>query len=350
MASRFVIQQALESLARNRRELIGLVNAQGDQETQAALLKAQVDLEKRLRQAEGLSGPGKNTFTASQLRSTLMQVKYVLKELTDKMRDEVLERGEQAANASARVTADHIVTLDEEFRGAGTQPLALKEAEMFSAASQGVRSSILRRLASSGTPAARGTEVDRPHKAKMGILQRYGVETIDHFEKTLQQGVIQKKSWEDMRRDITADSPFLQQAPAHWAKRIVRTEVMGAYNRAGWHALQAANEQLGDMVKILSATFDSRTGADSYAVHGQIRRPDEPFQWWDGLYMHPPNRPNDREIVTPHRIVWPIPAALAWRSDGEVAAAWKRNGRKGSPPPRPKMTTVPLEKFGVDED
>jgi len=121
---------------------------------------------------------------------------------------------------------------------------------------------------------------------------------------------------------------------------------MGAYNRAGWEAIREADAQLGDMVKIVSETFDSRTGADSFAVHGQIRRPEEAFEWWDGLYHHPPNRPNDRATVVPHRVSWPIPPALAWRSQGEITARWHMEGRRGSPPDRPKMTTIPLGQFG----
>lgn len=340
-------QRAVESLTRNRRELIDMVQAKGAKATQNLLERAEKDLIQRLKQAEGLSGPGRDSFTASQLRGTLAQVQDVIRTLNAGLKGTILDTGEDAAKGATRHTINHIVTLDDQFRGTGTQPLALKEAQMFEAASEGVRSSILRRLASSGTPPARGTEVELPHKAKVGILQRYGLETIKRFEKTLQQGLIGKKSWAQMRADIIADSPFLQQAPGHWAKRIVRTEVMGAYNRAGWHATKQANEQLGDMVKILSATFDDRTAADSYAVHGQIRRPDEPFEWWDGLYQHPPNRPNDREIVTPHRIAWPIPPYLKWRSEDEVFAAWRRQGRKGAPPPRPQMTTIAIDRFGA---
>lgn len=121
---------------------------------------------------------------------------------------------------------------------------------------------------------------------------------------------------------------------------------MGAYNRAGWETIRAADDELGDMCKILSAVFDDRTGWDSYQAHGQIRLPDEAFAWAGGLYQAPPNRPNDREVVVPHRISWPIPDDLAWRGDGEVAAAWKRDRRKGSPPGRPLMTTIPLARFG----
>lgn len=124
---------------------------------------------------------------------------------------------------------------------------------------------------------------------------------------------------------------------------------MGAYNRAGWEANREADDQLGDMVKILSATFDDRTGSDSFAVHGQIRRPDEAFESWFGLYQHPPNRPNDREIVVPHRISWPIPEYLKWRADDEIKARWTREKRKGPPPERPKMTTIEIDQFGRAE-
>lgn len=120
-----------------------------------------------------------------------------------------------------------------------------------------------------------------------------------------------------------------------------------AMNRANGQAIAASNEQLGDMVQILAATFDDRTAWDSYQVHGQIRRVGESFISAFGSYAFPPNRPNDREIVVPHRLSWPLPKELAWRDDGEVAAAWARAGRKGSPPARPQpMTTVPLELFG----
>jgi len=179
-----------------------------------------------------------------------------------------------------------------------------------------------------------------------GVLTRYSSAVIEEFEGVLRRGMLTGKPWGDVRDELTSKSPFLQGSPKFWAERIVRTETMGAYNRAGWESIRAADDELGDMVKILSATFDDRTGWDSYQVHGQIRRVDEAFAWKGGLYQSPPNRPNDREVVVPHRVSWPIPAELAWRSDGEVAAAWKRDRRKGGPPPRPLMTTIPLALFG----
>jgi hypothetical protein len=182
--------------------------------------------------------------------------------------------------------------------------------------------------------------------AKAGVLERYGMNVISSFENELRVGLLARKPWEEIKAGIVEQSPFLQGKPASWAERIVRTETMGAYNAASAESMSEANEQLGDMVKILSATFDDRTASDSYAVHGQIRRQEEPFDTWYGPMMHPPARPNDREIVVPHRISWPLPKYLAPRSRSEVVKRWREEKRKGSPPATPRDSTIDRRLFG----
>ena len=78
------------------------------------------------------------------------------------------------------------------------------------------------------------------------------------------------------------------------AERIVRTEQSFAMHRRQIEDARALD--LG-LRKQLVAVRDDRTGEDSLRVDGQIREIDEPF--FDGVrhYMHPPNRPNDRETV-----------------------------------------------------
>ncbi len=257
----------------------------------------------------------------------------------------LLDQAPGAAESAAAGTIDYLNRLEQKFRGLGTQGLALDEAAMFEQARVGARASILRRLASSGPSAPVGSPTQL-HPGKPGILDRYGIATIGEFEKTLQSGVVARSSWDEMKAAIVTKSPFLQGKPGFWAERIVRTEMLGAYNRGSWEAGRQADDQLGDLVKILSATFDDRTGSDSFAVHGQIRRTDQAFESWFGLYQHPPNRPNDREIVVPHRISWPIPEYLRWKEDGEIVERWTKEKRKGSPPPRPNMTTIPIASFG----
>jgi hypothetical protein len=281
-------------------------------------------------------------------------VRFTLVNVRQGMSEAMVDGAIEAAERASAATIDYLSRADMAFRGVGTTPLALDEAAMFEQARVGARSSVLRRLASSGTGAPGAPAAEQP--AAAGILDRYGMNTVGLFEKNLQQGLLTRAPWETIKSNLVASSPFLRSKPMFWAERIVRTELMGAYNRAGWEANREADDQLGDMVKILSATFDDRTGSDSFAVHGQIRLPDEAFESWFGLYQHPPNRPNDREIVVPHRISWPIPPYLKWRADEEIAKRWEKEKRAGKPPDRPTMTTVPIGQFGnqappkVDQD
>ncbi len=330
------IRSAQQTLARNRRDAQSLADKKGVEATRALLVEAERDLQRRI--DEAVLTVGEDAFTAVQLQTTLAQVQQVTRELTRDMKVVIVGGAREVAGESAGHVVEYLGRADREYRGVASTGLGLREASMLDRAVNGTESSVLRRLSN-----------DPGNRAGTGILARYGGGVIESFETALQVALVARKPWSEVRSSLVAQSSFLQGAPAAWAERIARTEIMGAYNRAGWETMRAADDELGDMCKILCATFDNRTGADSYAVHGQIRRVDEAFSWWDGMYQHPPNRPNDREVVVPHRVCWPIPDHLAWRTDGEVAARWAFNGRKGGPPGRPKMTTIPLERFGVTE-
>ncbi len=307
------------------------------QRTQQLLERAQIELTQRLAQAEGLGGAGADSFTAAQMRVALEQVRTVLKGLTQNVLGSSLELGKVGASQGVESTLDYIGRAEADFRGIA-RPLPFDTAQMFDTVARGVNASILRRLGS-----------DPGNPASAGVLGRYGANVFGKFEEAMQQRFIQGKSWNEARADLTAASPFLQGAPAYWTERILRTETMNAHGAASQESLTQVEAVVGAMLKILSATFDHRTGADSYAVHGQIRRPTEAFVSWYGPYMHPPNRPNDREVVVPHNMSWPLPKGLEPKSDGEVAARWAQEGRKGSPPPRPLMSTVDRELIGKQQ-
>jgi hypothetical protein len=324
----------VEVLRQTKRQARDLADKVGVDRVKVQLERAQKELNQRLIQVEGLKGPGPDSFTATQMRLTLKQVELSLASLTRGMKQIVIAQGTAAADKATTDLLAYMHASEQRYRGIATR-LPLQEASMFDRVKMGTHASILHRLAS-----------DPQDPAKPGIVTRYGGDVMVHFEEQLQQSLIQGTPWAEVRGNLVSASPFLQQAPAFWAERLVRTETMGAFGRAAWEGTRQADAVLGDMVKILSATFDDRTGWDSYQVHGQIRRPDEAFQWNGRNYQHPPNRPNDREVVVPHRLSWPLPAELKWRSDGEVAARWASEGRKGGPPGRPTMTTVPLDDFG----
>ena len=297
------------------------------------LERAQRELNERLKNVRA-SGLKDDTFTVHQIQATLAQVRAVLVPLVQEMRTAAVSIGKETAAHAAADAVDYVSRAEQEFRGSSA-PLPFNTASMIDTAVRGSESTVLRRIDS-----------NPHHPGKPGVLARYGTNVIGKFEQTLQQRLIQGKPWAQAKADLIADSPFLQQQPAFWAERILRTESMNAHNAASQQTLQQVEAIVGPMLKILAATFDDRTGADSYAVHGQIRRTTEAFQSWFGAYMHPPNRPNDREIVVPHNQSWPLPPSLKWLSDSAVAARWAHEGRKGSPPARPLMTTVPLEDMG----
>jgi hypothetical protein len=327
-------------LAANKQDAIAYAQEVGLDRVQDLLQSGVEDLQKRL-DAKLRHTDRDERFTVTQMRTAIAQLKDTLLWMVPEMSGIVEEVGGEAAQTSALDTIDYLGRMDEWMqKNAGvTTPLAIREARVMDSAVEGAHSSILHSLSQRGTD-------EEPSPAKMGVLQRYGVETIDHFEGEMRRGLIAQKTWAEMESDLVDNSPFLQGKPAHWAKRIVRTEVMGAYARSSWEAIREVDEQLGDMVKILVATFDDRTGSDSYAVHGQCRRPEEAFLSWYGYYQHPPNRPNDREIVVPHRISWPISPMMVPVPISSTLARWKLEGHKKPMPPIPLITTVPFNRFG----
>jgi hypothetical protein len=313
----------LDVLRADRDRALRFAEGAGVARVRLLLLRAQADLTRRLRAMP----PTDESFTAAQRRTTLAQIREVLKQLKTGMRGELLGNARDAAERQAAATLRYLRDAEARFTGI-VAPLPFDEVRMLDRSVKGAEASALRRIAS-----------DPANPGQPGVLDRYGDATIGRFEEELQLSLA-RRPWADTRAALVEASPFLQGAPAHWAERIARTEAMASSNAASQETISGAAETFDDMVKILSAVFDSRTAADSYAVHGQVRRPHEPFDTWQGRTMHPPSRPNDRETVVPHRLAWPLPAELKPRSDGEVAARWAREGRKGSPPARPRMSTV----------
>ena len=324
-------------LAATREQAQGLGNQVGRRAVLRVMRAADADLAKRLLQRQGLKGRGDATFTSAQMELTLAQVRDVTRQTMADLGGAVAGQAVDAAEAATEGQLAYMRAAERRFRGIN-QVLPLDDAMMLDAATRGAQASALRRLAGEG--GARG----------QGVLQRYGVATVGEFERRLQVGLATRKSWGEMRDSLVEASPFLQGQPRFWAERVARTEIARAYNAAGMETHRAAQRQLGDVVRILSATFDDRTSWDSYNVHGEIRRTAEPFEYvtYDGdheLFAHPPSRPNDRELVIAHRLSWPIPAELRPKDTSAVMARCKMNGPKRFPGRPDVMTTIPLSRF-----
>lgn len=327
-------------LKASRRQAMNVADKAGRVRLMKQLEAAQRDLDRRLRKM----GAGGETFTATQLKLTMKQIKATIAELRIGMKKTVVSSAKSAAEAATSNTVEYMKRAEQKYGGIA-RPLPLKTASMLDPVIRRTNASVLRRLSMSSAGLKNTAQAK---KVKKGILERYGENTIKVFEDKLRLGIATGKPWMEVRADLIVASPFLQQKPASWAQRIVRTETMAAYNAGSWESIREAGKVLGDMFKILAATFDDRTGWDSYGLHGQIRKTDEAFGDYDGrMFMHPPNRPNDREVVIPHRLSWAIPNDLDPRSDSEVSMVYFQQRPQGpGPGSRPTMSTVPREQFG----
>lgn len=107
-------------------------------------------------------------------------------------------------------------------------------------------------------------------------------------------------------------------------ERVARTEASFAYNDALDSGIELLAEELPGLrarwtEHVNDSTWeplDNRVAADSMALHGQVKRPggvfvmpsDGPSDLVGKAYESPPNRPNDRAVLTPWRKEWGIPA------------------------------------------
>lgn len=336
-------QRVLQTILINRKQAYDYTTRVGQDRVVQLLKQSSKDLERRLKRVNpNLLKEG--AFTPTAMRATMGQIEDLMKQLMlPGMRSSVVD-AKRIAIALGKVDGlKNLVAMDARFAGvASTARLGV--AMQLDPKAKGVDSSVLRRLATQYPDVKPGA----------GILERYGMNVVGKFEDRLRVAVVTGKPWNEVREDLIDESTWLQDSPLYWAQRIVRTETQGAYNRSLLDQGIETQEILGgDMVKILVAGFDDRTAWDSYQVHGQIRRLEEPFEYnmKDGTtvaYMNPPNRPNDREAIVFHRMEWPIPESLEPMSDDEYEARFMEQNPKGSPPARPNMSTVDLSLFGKE--
>lgn len=129
----------------------------------------------------------------------------------------------------------------------------------------------------------------------------YGMEAIAIMRQEFAAGALTGEplaaTWDRVAKHL--DQGFGAREAGWRAERIVRTEHSFAINR---RQIDDFTETFGakgrGWWKSLVATLDNRTGDDSIFVNGQLRRIDKPFEDNEGrVYMTPPNRPNDREVM-----------------------------------------------------
>lgn len=254
--------------------------------------------------------PG-GTFDDARKRSAALQVRAAILRLNQASAT-IAERGSiDAQVAAVQELATQVQGLERDFRGT-VVPVPLLEGARFR-----------------GLAANRATSLLTQHRASMA---RYGAETIREVEGVMARSLIGNESTTD-----TIDKIAETVGGSRWrAERIHRTEQAWSYNAGHVDGLVTQATTLPDLmmrwsehVSDAGAALDDRVAVDSLAMHGQLAPPGGLFtqppaapdgeQVPDGLVLqtwaHPPNRPNDRAVISPWRPHWGVPGWI-WQDGG----------------------------------
>lgn len=304
-----------------QRQLAKLINSAGLAPTRKLYQKMLDEVERKLRKA------GAGTFTHTQLRGSLAQIKLGLAGILRQMAGKVGEAAYEIGLHSARATLLDVAKLEKHYTGV-LIPIPVLEAGRLHGIVVGETSSLM-----------------KVHETSMA---RYGVHLIGRMEGELGAAIASGDSHAE------AIDRIQKVGDMEWwrAERIVRTELAyasSASQRAALH--EQAGELEGDLwtrwnehVSDTGAPLDDRVGVDSIAMHGQVAPPGGSFtqppstptgeQVGESLvgetWEHPPNRPNDRSVLMPWRAHWGIPGWI-WRGRrvpvtaamaAKLSAAW----------------------------
>jgi hypothetical protein len=286
-------------ILQHRRRLGRVVEGRGLGPVRTLYEQARHDLLDRL---AGLKARGADqTFTAQHARIALIQIEDAIAGFGSDLNDLLDDAGRDAVRLGIDSLSSEIHALEPDFQLAGV-PLAIEQAAVFERLTGNARS-ILRSKFEEGS-------------------RRYGEPTLGKIERAMSLSLVRGDTIGQAVDAVAAsDGAFARNR--YRAERIVRTEMAGAYEFTKLEGMrETAREDLPGMKRQIIATFDTRTGKDSKLIHGEVRGLDEAF--WDPIqhkfYMHPPNRPNDREYVIPFHPDWGRAAAQ------RMAAATKRRG------------------------
>ena len=302
-------------------------------------------------------------FTQWQMRSVLAQLRLSVSGMVGEMSRSLSGAAQQVGLAAAREALQNLARLENTL-GDAFMPLPILEISRLNGLVKGQTSSLL-----------------RFHQRS---FDRYGGHLVGAFEQQLGIALATGETGHEVIDRIAATGEM------QWwqAERIVRTELAFASNAS----IRAANDEQaaeldGDMwsrwsehVSDDGSALDDRVGDDSLAMNGQVAPPGGQFvqppttpggepispslvgKHWD----HPPNRPNDRAVLTPWRAHWGVPGWI-WRSGHrvnvtpDIAASMtprpepkpepktepKREPKPAPPPPAPPPAPPPEPKTEI---
>jgi len=222
------------------------------------------------------------TFTAQQLRGTLVQVEAAIEAMNRGLLSGIEESSEDVSNKAIDDLQREIAKFSRHFEGA-VVPINLDKVL---AASELANFLVNQKEAS---------------------IRAYSEQVRSQITMNLTKSVVAQESTAEVIQKL---SKFF--IGEEWKlRRIARTELHNVYNLGKLKSMERVkSDTIPDLKKTLIHPMDNRTGEDSIelAADNPIIPLDKPFrQKFKGQtyeFMAPPNRPNDRAILVPVRDEW----------------------------------------------
>lgn len=258
-------------------------------------------------------------FTGAQALAYRQQVRVVTRYVEARLSGLTTEQAQRMVGRGVRDTIRTLDAFEQRFRSAA--PLNLDPIQVLASARESLSGSLLRHHETSfnryGEAMVRDIERTMAIGMSAGLSQEEVIASVSSRIGNARR-VVTRGRVETFPEGETPRAGLFEQRD-WWAERIVRTESAFAYNAAKFESLRAARAQDPSIRKKILAVLDSRTAPDSLAVHGQIRRLDEPFVDGAGrVYMMPPARPNDRETVIAWKEGWTESGTSRELTAGEI--------------------------------
>lgn len=267
-----------------------------------ALREAREELKRNLEQWLGTHADGKERFTAFRYRQALRQIETALKkvdELEPALFGALKSSGAKAGKKATDHTVKQLDRYSKIFEGSA-YPLPLNEA----AAIANANSFLIPHYRTSAKRYVGNVRDDIKQQLAIGVLKG---ETIDELtDRLVKHGG--PKGWVALRgvkgergARVQLITEGLFKRYRYWAERVVRTEVMSAYNTVADASIRQLAKDDGELRRRWNSAADWRLCPICHELDGQIAKVDEPFK---GGYVTAPAHPNCRCNVGPWKERW----------------------------------------------
>lgn len=241
--------------------------------------------------------------------------------------------GRKAGQLATRHLIEQVAAMDQHFQS-GLNPISIKQAAIVAKGDE----MLVPRFR---TSAARYTGMvwdDMRRQLAVGFARN---ETIDQMTNRLRRlgGPKGRVHMGGNRHEEISEGLFKRYR--HWSERLVRTEVINAYNVTQQVAAKEAKKQEPGLKKRWDASLDMRVCVVCRDLHGSVAEVEGEFP---GGYRHPPAHPNCRCASVVWHPAWSdddkyVQEVLSKRKQelAEKQASW---GRKDGAPMRSKADSL----------